>query len=202
MKDIIYFDFDGTLYDSDNLTNMFLKICQKYNISLEEERKAEAILFDERNLFDLDEIALFLKDKFSLSDAFLKEVESLYLMPNLYSDTISALDLLVDSNKYEIIILTYGKISHQEKKINNCGILKYAKDIIITEGSKANVLKVDYKNGIFIDNNPYQIECFVNTKAKKVLRIRRSIDKYSKTDSKVVTSEYTDLVELVKKELL
>lgn len=202
MKNIVYFDFDGTLYDSDNLTNMFLKLCQRYGVSKEEEKNAETILFDEKNLFDLDEIAVFLKDKFNLSDTFLKEVESLYLIPNLYSDTIPALDLLVDSNKYEIIILTYGDISHQEKKINNCGILKYANDVIITEGSKAGIDKVDYDNGIFIDNNPYQIECFVNTKAKKVLRIRRSIDKYSKTDSNVVTKEYADLVELVKKELL
>lgn len=202
MKEKIYIDFDGTLYDSDNFYAEFLKICNNYAITANDERVAENKLFNGEQLFNLNDIANYLQQTYNLPFKFLKDIENLYFKPNLYDDVIESLEILKSTNKYEIIILTYGDFHHQLKKIHSAGLTKYIKDIIITSDSKTNLKEVDYQNSIFIDNNPLQIEKFINQGAKQIIRIRRAIDKYSSIDTRCSINEYDNLVTLVKKELI
>ena len=67
---------------------------------------------------------------------------------------------------------------------------------------KSELENICYDEGIFIDNNPKEIERFINKSVKKVIRVRRPSDKYSKFDTNVVVSEYEDLYQLVDNELL
>lgn len=202
MKEKIYFDFDGTLYNSDKFYKEFLKLCKKYGITKTQEQEAEQELFNGKYLFDLNTITKYLYEKNNLPSEMLEEIDNLYSKPNLYDDVIESLEKIKAANKYEIIILTYGDISHQEKKIKSSNLSQYLKDIIITEEPKTALTKVDYMNGIFIDNHPYQIENLVKAHAKKVIRVRRREDKYSSIDTNIPVIEYDNLLTLVEKELL
>lgn len=201
MKKTIYFDFDGTLYNSDNLMRQFILLCQKYKISEEEIHTLEKEIFNETKLFNLDELVNHLQKRYSLSEEFLQEKEKLYLENNIYSDVYLALAKLKESQKYDIVILTYGNIKYQQKKISNCDILDYIKEVIITEKKKNTINNIDYENSIFIDNHPKQIET-LNTRTRNVIRIRRDTDKYSNINTEIETKEYKDLISLVENELL
>lgn len=201
LKKTIYFDFDGTLYDSDKLMRKFTDICKKFKILEEDIDTIEQELFTENKLFNLDELANYLSEKYILPPDFLKELENLYSEKNIYPDVYLALRKIKQSQKYDMVILTYGNIKYQQKKIHNCDILEYIKEVIITEKNKSNINNIDYENGIFIDNNPAQIKA-LKDKTDNVIRIRRKTDKYSKHDTEISIKEYQDLITLVEKELL
>lgn len=201
MKKTIYFDFDGTLYDSDKLMRKFTDICKKFKILEEDIDTIEQELFTETKLFNLDELANYLSEKYILPPDFLKELENLYSEKNIYPDVYLALNKIKESQKYDMVILTYGNIKYQQKKIHNCDILEYIKEVIITEKKKSDINNIDYENSIFIDNNPTQIKA-LKDKTDNVIRIRRKTDKYSKHDTEISIKEYQDLITLVEKELL
>ena len=201
MKKTIYFDFDGTLYDSDKLMRQFTDICKKFKILEEDIDTIEQELFTENKLFNLDELANYLSEKYILPPDFLKELENLYSEKNIYPDVYLALNKIKQSQKYDMVILTYGNIKYQQKKIHNCDILEYIKEVIITEKKKSDINNIDYENSIFIDNNPTQIKA-LKDKTDNVIRIRRKTDKYSKHDTEISIKEYQDLITLVEKELL
>lgn len=202
MKRKLYIDFDGTLYNTDKLTKNFIELCQKYDLT-EEEKNKLVEQFSAINIFlDMDEFIKSIQNEYKLADTILKDIEKLYSLSYIYKDVESSLQKLKESNKYEMYILTYGSVFHQQKKIQASKIGKYFKDIIIVTKNKATLKEVDYKNGIFIDNNPLEIAGFLNAKAKNVIRIRRPSDKYSSQDSKSLIKEYTSFQELVEKELL
>lgn len=201
MKKTIYFDFDGTLYDSDKLMRKFTDICKKFKILEEDIDTIEQELFTETKLFNLDELANYLSEKYILPPDFLKELENLYSEKNTYPDVYLALNKIKESQKYDMVILTYGNIKYQQKKIHNCDILEYIKEVIITEKKKSDINNIDYENSIFIDNNPTQIKA-LKAKTDNVIRIRRKTDKYSKHDTEISIKEYQDLITLVEKELL
>ena len=82
--------------------------------------------------------------------------------------------------------------------INSSNISKYFNEIIITDKDKSE-LNIDYRNSIFIDNNPLEIEKFCGSKAKIVIRIRRDNDRYSKYEcNRVNVIECKDFNEVVK----
>ena len=201
LKKTIYFDFDGTLYDSDKLMRKFTDICKKFKILEEDIDSIEQELFTETKLFNLDELANYLSEKYILPPDFLKDLENLYSEKNIYPDVYLALNKIKESQKYDMVILTYGNIKYQQKKIHNCDILEYIKEVIITEKKKSDINNIDYENSIFIDNNPTQIKA-LKDKTDNVIRIRRKTDKYSKHDTEISIKEYQDLITLVEKELL
>jgi len=95
----------------------------------------------------------------------------------LYHDTLNFLNKYKDYNLY---LLTHGKNSYQEFKIKESKIDKYFKDIIITKELKGN-LNLNYKDSIFIDDNPIELDSIYSNNPIKTIRIRRG--KYSKLDS-------------------
>lgn len=202
MKTKVYIDFDGTLYNSDNFYNGFIEICSKYNIEKEKVTEIENDIFNNKNLFNVDILSQKIFEYYQLPISFLYDVEALYKKPNLFSDTIPSLEQLIKSSKYELYILTHGNREYQLKKITSSKIDKYIKEIIVTTGSKIDLDGINYQESIFIDNNPFQIKQLIAAKAKKVIRIRRHQDKYSKIVSTVPVNEYDNLLTLIKEELL
>lgn len=202
MKTKVYIDFDGTLYNSDNFYNSFIEICSKYNIKKEKVKEIENDIFNNKNLFNVDILSQKIFEYYQLPINFLYDVEVLYKEPNLFSDTIPSLEQLIKSSKYELYILTHGNREYQLKKITSSKIDKYIKEIIVTTGSKIDLDGINYQKSIFIDNNPFQIKQLIAAKAKKVIRIRRHQDKYSKIASMVPVNEYDNLLTLIKEELL
>lgn len=202
MKTKVYIDFDGTLYNSDNFYNGFIEICSKYNIKKEKVKEIENDIFNNKNLFNVDILSQKIFEYYQLPISFLYNVEALYKKPNLFSDTIPSLEQLIKSSKYELYILTHGNRKYQLKKITSSKIDKYIKEIIVTTGSKIDLDGINYQESIFIDNNPFQIKQLIAAKAKKVIRIRRHQDKYSKIASTVPVNEYDNLLTLIKEELL
>ena len=196
MKTKVYIDFDGTFYNS------FIEICSKYNIKKEKVKEIENDIFNNKNLFNVDILSQKIFECYQLPISFLYDVEALYKKPNLFSDTIPSLEQLIKSSKYELYILTHGNREYQLKKITSSKIDKYIKEIIVTTGSKIDLDGINYQESIFIDNNPFQIKQLIATKAKKVIRIRRHQDKYSKIASTVPVNEYDNLLTLIKEELL
>ena len=144
----------------------------------------------------MDDLGQYLIKNYDISTNLKEEVENLYSNRFVYDDVIVSLEKLKDW--YELIILTYGNINYQVKKINGSNLGKYFTDIIITPKNKSLLDEVDYKNSIFIDNNPKEVKRFVLVNSKEVIRIRRESDKYSVKDSEVEVLEYTSFLDIVK----
>ena len=77
-------------------------------------------------------------------------------------------------------VLPIGYIDYQNRKIKGSKLCKYFQDIIITDVDKSQ-LDINYKDNLFIDNNPKELIKFQN-RGGKVIRIRRIEDKYSVID--------------------
>ena len=171
----IYLDFDGTIYNSTKLYNEFINIFIKHNIN---KNYLDNIIKEyyqkEKNYITLAK--KIIKDN-NLDTSILNEINNLYSNKLLFKDTIPFLEKY--HKKYELILLTLGNKEYQLKKINSINITKYFKDIIITNKDKSK-LNIDYQNGIFIDNNPLELEKFYKSKTKYLIRIKRKTDKYSK----------------------
>jgi phosphoglycolate phosphatase-like HAD superfamily hydrolase len=190
----IYIDFDGTLFSSPTQYKRLINVFKKYNI---EENYIKKVMKEEfyqkQKSFDILAQKI-IKDK-NLNTNILKEVNNIYKPDLVYSDVIPFLEKY--QNKYELILLTLGNIEHQEKKINASNLSKYFKDIIITNKDKSK-LNIDYTNGIFIDNNPQELEKFYNSKARYLIRIKRETDKYSKIPLNINNIlEFKDFNELI-----
>ena len=167
----IYIDFDGTLFNSTKLYNNFIKTFNKYNIKTSYTKN---ILLKNKNY---DTAAKKIINEFNLDKSIYKELNNIYSKNLLFKDTIPFLEKYYQ--KYDLILLTLGTKSYQNKKINSTNISKYFKEIIITNKDKSK-LDINYKNEIFIDNNPLELKKFYNSKAKYLIRIKRKTDKYSK----------------------
>jgi hypothetical protein len=101
----------------------------------------------------------------------------------VYSDTIPFLKRLTDGG-HTVNMLTYTKqesIDYQIQKIKGSGLANFFKNIFIVSSTKKE-LGLDYKNGIFIDDNPSDLVGLSETNPKDLIRIRRDNNKYSKIE--------------------
>lgn len=184
----IYIDFDGTIFDSTTLYLNFINIFINENIKKEELEKI--INFQYNNTKNYDIIAKYLINKFNLNQNLLKKIDNIYNKNLVFKDIIPFLEKYY--KKYNLILLTLAtNEKYQLKKIKSSNISKYFKDIIITTKDKSK-LNIDYKNGIFIDNNPLELKKFYNSKATNLIRIKRNTDKYSKLDIDISIYEFTN----------
>ena len=193
----IYIDFDGTLFNTDKYTSNFMHIFNEYGIdnNIFDEVKKE--LFNNENLFNLDSIIDYLIDEYNIDigvkDKIYKILDNSYVSP----EVIECLNILL-SDGYDLCMLTYGDNSFQNMKIDSSNISRYFNEIIVTDKDKSE-LNIDYRNSIFIDNNPIEIEKFCDSMAKIVIRIRRNNDRYSKYEcNRVNVIECKDFNEVVK----
>lgn len=194
-----YIDFDGTLFDTDRYTEDFMTIFNEYGITKEMFDIEKKNLFNDKELFNINKITNYLIEKYNISSDLKNKISALLDKSYVYSDVLVNLETLI-KNGYELYILSYGDIEFQKLKICSSNLSRYFKKIIITEKDKSK-LNIDYKNSIFIDNNPNELEKFHESMARKIIRIRREKDKYSKLNSNVLDilecKDFNKVVELM-----
>lgn len=190
----IYIDFDGTLFNTDKFYQDYLAILNKYNISSFKIDEMKKELFTNRR-FNLDILTDYIISKYNIKNL-KQEVESLYNNSYVFEDVIPFLEKY---KNYNLILLTLGDIDYQNRKIESSNLSKYFQDIIITDVDKSQ-LDINYKDNLFIDNNPKELIKFQN-KGGKIIRIRRIEDKYSVIDLDNVL-EYKNFFDLKLEEII
>lgn len=190
----IYLDFDGTLFNTDKFYQDYLNILNKYNISSFEIEKIKKELFKNKR-FNLDILTDYIISKYNIKNL-KQEVETLYNNSYVFEDVIPFLEKY---KNYNLILLTLGDIDYQNRKIEGSKLSKYFQDIMITDVDKSQ-LDINYKDNLFIDNNPKELIKFQN-RGGKIIRIRRIEDKYSVIDLDNVL-EYKNFFDLKLEEII
>ena len=173
----IYVDFDRTLFDCDKFLSDLYALVSKYNISKELFKECQNQCIKEG--FNPYNILNLVKEKYSFDDNLYLEIDSLMKKTKdyLFLDSINFLEYLKSLN-YEIVILTKGNSDYQREKIFNAKIDKYYNKLIVSMEHKGN-LDLDYKNSVFIDDNPIEIQSILNNQPKLIIRIKRDNTLYS-----------------------
>lgn len=196
----VYVDFDRTLFDCDRFLGDLYSLINKYNITKEIFKECQNQC--RKTGFNPYDILNIVKDKYNFDDNLFKEIDLLMKKTSeyLYSDAIDFLKYLKSLN-YEIIILTKGNSNYQREKIFNARIDSYYNKLMVTMKHKGD-LKLDYSNGIFIDDNPIEIQSILKNKPKMVIRIQRNNSKYSNDLTDIDISCYTSLSDLINSKIL
>ena len=172
----IYIDFDRTLFDCESYLNDFYTIIKEYkipkNVFIKYQNQCK------RNGFNPDLILKGIFEEYKFDISIYEKINDLLNNSKkyLYNDAIGFLKYLKTLN-YQVIILTKGNYDYQKEKINNSKINEFYNDLIIAMQHKGN-LDIDYKESIFIDDNPIEIKSILKRKPKKVIRIKRKNSKY------------------------
>ena len=185
-----YIDFDNTLYETAKLTSLMIAAIGN-KIGELTKRDAEPIIQDAKDNFNstLDNIfthAEKMGKKYNVdSDVVVDAVNS--VVDNgkqiVFEDAIRFLERLKEKG-HKIFILTYIPKTNQEyqlKKLMGSGIMQYFDGIIVTAEYKF-LLDIDYTNGIFIDDDPRDLNGLFEKNPIKVIRIRKPNNKRSKID--------------------
>ena len=165
----LYIDFDNTLFNTVEFNNDCSLLLEKYNISKEEQVKVFKDL--NKDIFDYKEILEAISKKYNIDKELLFNDYNEILKGNyIFDDTIEFLEYYKD--KYELRLLTWGNNEYQLEKIGCAKISKYFNELIITQKYKFDI-EIDYKNSIFLDDNPRDLKGLMNKKSYKVIRLCR-----------------------------
>ena len=196
----VYVDFDRTLFDCDKFLGDLYTLVNKYNITKEIFKECQNQC--KRKGFNPYLILDLVKEKMDFDDKLYDDVKKLMSQTKryLYHDTIPFLDNLKKLN-YEVVILTKGNSVYQKEKIFNAKLDYLYSKLIVTMKHKGE-LKIDYQNGIFIDDNPKEILSILTKNPKIIIRVRRDNTKYSDDllNDNILTVE--SLEEIIEKDLL
>ena len=152
----------------------------------------EGVLFDcnsnfcREKIYNIYKLCEYIGKKYSINLETLKsEVNDVIKNGEqfVYDDSEEYLTSLHRSDA-EIILLTYTSaenLDYQKLKIQGSGLDKYFDDKIYTTTNKY-LLDIDYKNSVFIDDNPDEVLGIYNKNAMQVIRIKRPDVKYSKIE--------------------
>ena len=190
----LYIDFDNTLFNTVKFNNKCKELLNKY-INEEEQDK---IFKSFTKIYDFREVLNILSNNYKIDKEILKKEYNKILEDNyLFEDTISFLDYYKD--KYQLIMLTWGNNEYQLDKINCANITKYFNELIITKEYKYQ-LDIDYKNSIFIDDNPRDLKGLMNNNSFKVIRLCRG--KYMNYEKELEIISVNSLKEIIEKGLI
>lgn len=195
MSNKIYIDFDSTLFDTHSFYNDFTNICNNYGIETNKIELLKEKLFNDEKLFNLDVLINNIVNKYNIDSSIYLDVDKLYSNKYVYSDSIWFLKKL--KNNYNLVLLTYGDIIYQAKKIKASKLEKYFDNVIITNKHKGN-LDLDYKDSIFIDDSLDEINNICNRNPKKIIRIKRdslNIKNELKLDNVLVYTNFKQIFE-------
>lgn len=186
-----YFDFDNTLYETAKLTEVMLNaiansISKKTGENLEDLKKYAKENFNSTtgNIFSFAEE---MAERFGAEKQKVLEDlnNAIYNGESIvFEDARKFVEKLYrNDNKLHILTYIPDKKNHdyQMKKIIGSGIAKYFDSIIITSEYKFN-LSLDYKKGIFFDDDPRDLNGLYEKNPIKVIRIRKENNKRSKID--------------------
>ena len=185
-----YIDFDNTLYETAKLTNLMLEEIEK-SISEITKIDIEELINESRNNFNSTTDNIF---SFAERMANKYDVNTQIVLENVNNVILNGKDIVFEDGKrfieklkslgHKIFILTYipkGNQEYQMKKIMGSGISQYFDGIIITSDYKFN-LDMKYENGIFIDDDPRDLNGLYEKNPIQVIRIRKPNNKRSKIE--------------------
>lgn len=185
-----YIDFDNTLYETAKLTQLMLKAIGD-KISELKQIKVEPIIQDAKDNFNStkDNIFTFAKqmaEKYDVDSSLtVKAVEDVVSNGReiVFEDAERFLIKLREKG-HKIFLLTFLPKTNQEyqmQKVNGSGLAKYFDGIIMTTEYKF-LLDIKYENGIFIDDDPRDLNGLYANNPIKVIRMRKENNKRSKID--------------------
>lgn len=187
---IAYIDFDGTLYATSKLKffivkQISLKIFQQTNLDYETILNSVSEEFKNRKEIGIFDFARQMAKKYDANQEIVcDEVKEILKNGSefLYNDSTEFLKKL-RANGYETCILTYSgfyNYDFQMLKLMGSGANKFADGFLICSKNKGE-LNLDYRNGIFVDDNPDQLESLFNAGVSedRLIRIKRKSEKYS-----------------------
>ena len=185
-----YIDFDNTLYETAKLTSLMIAAIGN-KIGELAEKDAELIIQDVKDNFNstIDNIfthAEKMGKKYNVDSKMVVDAVKAVVDNGkeiVFEDAIRFLERLKEKG-HKIFILTYIPQTNQEyqlKKLMGSGITSYFDGIIITAQYKF-LLDLDYTNGIFIDDDPRDLNGLFEKNPIKVIRIRKENNKRSKID--------------------
>lgn len=183
-----YIDFDNTLYDTPKLIKAMLTlltnaILEKHSNKDFEETYIECkSLFNREHFYNIYDLVDHFAHIYELNRTeVVKNMNSLLADTKefLYPDTIPFLERL-KAEGHHIYILSYCKesLKYQSAKISGSGIPDYFEAIYITSVHKYE-LDIKYEDGVFIDDNPADLEGLYSKTPQKVIRMARNGNKYS-----------------------
>lgn len=185
-----YIDFDNTLYETAKLTKCMLEaICKTVSECVDKSYEEMDIYVKENFNSTNDNIFTFAREtgtKFGVNpDLVENSVKAVVDNGNhiVFEDAERFLARLKEKG-HEVHILTYIPKTNQEyqmKKLLGSGLMKYFDTITITSKYKF-LLDMDYTNGIFIDDDPRDLNGLYEKNPIKVIRIRKPNNKRSKID--------------------
>lgn len=194
-----YIDLDYTMLDTTQFHNERRHMLENYGISIEEQKSMEQyISHEEKKLLNLDYLCAKLCERHSslpkeeILAKIHKIIENCHMY--LYDDTIEFLEYL-KSKGHEVNILTWGDKSLQKQKVDGTKLEKHIDKVIITEEMKY-LIDIDYKNGIFIDDNPRDLEGLYRNDPQQVIRMKRQGAKYSEKLININIKEYKNFRDL------
>lgn len=178
-----YIDFDNTIYETGKLTKDILIAFSKvinsftdldFNYILNDLQKSFNSTIDNFVSFSLS-----LSSKYNIKNSEFQRVLNEYIIINgnqyVFPDALKFLKGLQDEGE-KVCILTYvsnpRNLQQQALKISGSGIFPYVTEVYNTTRYKFE-LEIDYKNGIFIDDSPRDLEGLYKSGARKLIRIKK-----------------------------
>ena len=185
-----YIDFDNTLYETAKLTSHMLNAIGE-SISIKCTKDKENIIKYAKENFNSTTDNIF---TFAKKMADLYNVDSNYIVNEVkevvkngerfvFEDAKRFLIRLREKN-HKIFLLTFLPKTNQEYqmlKVSGSNIAQYFDGIIMTTELKFK-LDINYENGIFIDDDPRDLNGLFENNPIKVIRIRKPNNKRSKID--------------------
>lgn len=185
-----YLDFDNTLYETAKLTSLMLEaIANTISESTGEEActlKKEANETFNSTIDNIFSFAENMSKKHGAdSQRVLDKVNEVIDNGNIivFKDAIRFLKRLKE-NGHKAFILTYvakGNEEYQMRKLLGSGLMKYFDGITITTEYKF-LLDLKYEKGVFIDDDPRDLNGLFEKNPIQVIRIRKPNNKRSKID--------------------
>ena len=178
-----YIDFDNTLYETGKLTKDILYDFSKI-ISNSKKLDLNKVLENLKNSFNstvdnFESFSLSLSQKYDIPHNNLQSILNKRIIVEgnqyVFPDALEFLKKLKSSNE-EVCILTYvaqkENLRQQALKLAGSGVLPYVTEVYNTTRYKFD-LELDYKNEIFIDDSPRDIEGLYKAGARNLIRIKK-----------------------------
>ena len=185
-----YIDFDNTLYETAKLTKLLLETISKEICNYVEEDFCHVLNYAKENFNSTtDNIFSFsesMSKKYNVNPQIVLQSVNKVIDNGkdiVFEDAKRFLERLKD-NGDQCFILTFLSNNNQEyqmKKILGSGLAKYFDGIILTTQYKF-LLDIKYENGIFIDDDPRDLNGLFEQNPIKVIRIRKPNNKRSKIE--------------------
>lgn len=181
-----YIDFDNTVYETAQLTQMLL---ETITTKVEEVSKRSSSKIKNNFNSTIDNIFDYARKvaiEYNIeTEKLLRAVRE--VIDNgeefVFEDAKRFLEKLKERGD-KAYVLTYvakGNQEYQMRKLIGSGLIKYFEGTIITTKYKF-LLDLNYRNGIFIDDDPRDLNGLFEHGAKKVIRIRKPSNRRSRIE--------------------